>query len=406
VPVGYSPERVASVLLQYAPRDTVPTAAGSRGGVNLIVYVVESLMDPDDLGVRFTADPVPVLRALRRSHPSGFAIVPERFGGSANTEFEVLTGMTRAFLPKGSTSYRQHVRRRLPAFPSTLRRAGYATTAVQADPRYFYDRDRVYGLLGFESIVWLNGAPGVPWAPRGGWPPDSAVVDAVIRTSQGTRPFFTFAFPSSTHGPYDVGTYRGSPLGVLDPAVNDPTGEIKEYINALHDADRALGRLVDYFGRQPDSTIIAVLGDHLPPFTTPALRTFTETLDRASPAERERLTHRVPLVIWSNFSRPRESLELGTAALPSYLLHALNITPSGFLAVNDAVRRRVPVVASYTQTADGRSWDRDSLPAAERELITAYRLLQYDLLLGDQHGLRDPQPRVARSANTAARSGR
>ena len=34
-----------------------------------------------------------------------------------------------------------------------------------------YDRERVYPLLGFDRVVWLNGAPNVPWAPRGRWLP-------------------------------------------------------------------------------------------------------------------------------------------------------------------------------------------------------------------------------------------
>jgi hypothetical protein len=46
------------------------------------------------------------------------------------------------------------------------------------------------------------------------------------------------------------------------------------------------------------------------------------------------------------------------------------------------------VVASYAQTADGKLWDLNSLPAAERSLLDDYRLLQYDLLLGKRYAAR------------------
>ena len=57
-------------------------------------------MDPYDFGVRYTSDPIPTIRSLRSSFPGGWVIVPEEFGGSVNTEFEVLTGMSMCFLPK------------------------------------------------------------------------------------------------------------------------------------------------------------------------------------------------------------------------------------------------------------------------------------------------------------------
>jgi hypothetical protein len=67
----------------------------------------------------------------------------------------------------------------------------------------------------------------------------------------------------------------------------------------------------------------------------------------------------------------------------------MGIVPSGFLGVSDAVRRKVPVLGSYAQGADGKRWNRDSLPGDERILVEDYRLLQYDLLLGKRYSLHD-----------------
>jgi hypothetical protein len=83
-PAGYSRASVALAAERYRAARAEP-AAGAR--INLIVYLVESFMDPADLGVRFTREPVPVFRRLRASAPGGHAVVPNEFGGSANTEF-------------------------------------------------------------------------------------------------------------------------------------------------------------------------------------------------------------------------------------------------------------------------------------------------------------------------------
>jgi hypothetical protein len=93
--------------------------------------------------------------------------------------------------------------------------------------------------------------------------------------------------------------------------------------------------------------------------------------------------------VWANFDLPREEEELSINALPSFLLEKMRIPPTGFLAVTAAVRRKVPVVGSYVQGANGHIWDPDSLPGEERALLEDYRLLQYDLLLGKQYALRD-----------------
>jgi len=346
-------------------------------------------MDPEDLGLHYTSDPIPNVRALRKAHIGGYGIVPEEFGGSANTEFEALTGMATSFLPEGSVAYRLYLRHPIPSLPSALRRLGYVTTAVQADPKHFFERERAYRLLGFDRVVWLGDAPDVERAPRGWWPSDRAVVEAVIEASRGAHPVFVFAFPSSTHFPYNRGTYRHSDLDVLDVPSWDAVGEVKEYINTLRVADQAIGTLVEYFRRRPDSTVIAVLGDHLPPLPEGALRTFFSHESGMSKHARARMRRRVPLLVWANFALPREENELSINALPSYLLGKMGISPLGFLAVSDAVRHKVPVLASYAQGADGRIWNRDSLPGDERNLVEDYRLLQYDLLLGKRYSLRD-----------------
>ena len=387
-PPDYSPEAVATALNRHERPGTVAPERSSPKHVDLILYMVESFMDPDDLGFHYTSDPIPNVRALGKAHIRGYGIVPERFGGSANTEFEALTGMTMSFLPHGSLPFRQYLRQPIPSLPRVLRDLGFATIAIQADAKYYYNRERVYDLLGFQRVVWLNDTPGVERAARPGWPSDKAVVEAVIQASRGPHPFFAFAFPSSTHSPYSSGTYRDSDLDVLDPPSSDTVGEVKEYINTLRVADRAIGALIQYFRRQPDSTIIAIVGDHLAPLSGNGLGPFFTHLSGLSEADQARRTLRVPLVVWANFRLPQGDSELSINALPSYLLEIMGIPPPGFLAVADEVRLRLPVLGSYLQGADGKIWNWESLPAEERALLEDYRLLQYDLLLGKQYALR------------------
>ena len=379
VPSDYSAARVASVMRAY-PAAASPAAHG-RGGVSLVVYLVESFMDPDELGFTYTSDPIPNLRALRLEQMGGWAIVPRAFGGSANTEFEMLTGMTNAFLPEGSIPYRQHVRSPLPALARTLQGHGYATVAVQADPRYYYDRERVYPLLGFDRTVWLHEAK-VPQADRGGWPSDEVLVDSVIAATSRSHPAFVFGFPSSTHSPYNVGTYASSALDVTDAPNAAVRAEVKEYINAERVADRAIGRLVEHFRSVPDSTIVVVFGDHLPPLSEAARERLSNRVSKLPEVDQTRETRRVPLLVWANFKLPHSEPTLSVNLLPPFLLEKMGLARTGLFAVTDSLRRVFPVVSAVVESADGHLWPRDGVPAAVRGPIEDYRVMQYDLLLG------------------------
>lgn len=394
-PPGYSSAAVAGIVSRYCTSPPgrgpfgQPAARGHRGRVNLILFLVESFMDPADLGLHYTSDPMPNVRALGRTHISGYAIVPEEFGGSPTTEFEALTGMTASFLPEGSVAYRLYLKHPIPSLPSTLRRLGYATTVVRADPKYFYNHETAYRLLGFDRAVYLDERPGVDHGPRGTWPSDEAVVGAVMQAARERRPFFVLAFASGAYSPYNHGTFRDSDLDVLDASTRAAAGELKEYINAIRSADQAIGTLVEHFRHQPDSTIIAVLGDHLPPLSDSPLRTFFRHTAAVSPNEGAWMRRRVPLLVWANFKLPQEKIELTASALPSYLLEQMGLPSSGLLAVSDALRDRASIVTRYAKLADGTMRHLDSLPEEERRLVEDYRLLQYDALLGRQFAPRD-----------------
>jgi phosphoglycerol transferase MdoB-like AlkP superfamily enzyme len=387
-PAVYSARAVRAALARHHVAETAAVSPRTpRHHVNLIVYLVESFMDPDDLGLRFTRDPIPNVRAAAGGRIESHAIVPERFGGSANTEFEVLSGMALAYLPEGSLPFRQYIRRPIPSLPRLLGELGYATTAIQADAKYYYNREQAYDLLGFDNVVWLNDSAGVERAARPGWPADRAVVNAVIDATRRQRPFFVFAFPSSTHSPYNSGVYRNSTLDLAEAVSGDTAQEIKEYINTLEVADQAIGTLIEHFRHEPDSTVIAIMGDHLAPLSGGALSRFFQGLAGLSDAEQARRTRRVPLVVWANFRLPAEVGELSVNGLPELLLEEMNVQPTGLLAVSDEVRRSLPVLSTYVQSADGRVWAWDSLPPKARALVEDHRLLQYDALLGKHYAV-------------------
>src|SRR6478672_6602962 len=68
-PPGYSRADGIKAATRYAGAAT--TLPSPRPRVNLIVYLVVALMDPNDLGWHYTSEPLPHLRALAGESISG-----------------------------------------------------------------------------------------------------------------------------------------------------------------------------------------------------------------------------------------------------------------------------------------------------------------------------------------------
>jgi hypothetical protein len=99
------------------------------------------------------------------------------------------------------------------------------------------------------------------------------------------------------------------------------------------------------------------------------------------------IARRVPLLIWSNFEGKRPDIVRSTNFLCAEVLSRIGIEPSGFLALNDALRSRLAVMANgCLQTTDGKLITWGSAPQPLLHLLEDSRLLQYDMVLGEQYG--------------------
>lgn len=393
-PEGYSRESVAAIAERHQLGHLTPSAAQEAERASVIIYMIESLMDPDDLGLTFTTDPIPNLRALAAEHSSGHAVVPSRFGESASSEFEVLTGMSMYFLPTRSVAYKQYVKRQIPSLPCLLKSKGYRTIAVQADPATFYNRSEVYEHLCFDRIYWLQEDQSVARAVVPKYPADIALVDAVITEVSAEGPAFIFAFPSSTHHPYDRQHFAHSTLDVADSVPRRARAELKYYLNTLHVADAAVRQLVDRLAALERHTVLAIVGDHLPPLSIGALKHFYHRLEGKTPAEVLLAERRVPLLVWSNFPRTRERLSLSLNLLGAHLLDAAGIDRSGFSEFVSRLQREITILSPQIVGQHGVYWAPETVPAEYRSWIEDYALLQHDALFGNAHlesMLRAPQ---------------
>ena len=381
-PDDYGPAALARIKAELGG-DVSPAGPTAAEPVSLVIYVIEALMDPADLGWQFTADPIPFLRRLMATASAGWIYSPEFGGRSANAEFELLTGLATAFLPPESVAYNQFISRSLPALPRFLGSKGYRSAAFHVDTLSFFNYPVVYERLGFGAIRTLHNTPGVPLDAAGRIPSDDALVDLVIEQSQASKPFFLFAFTNSTHMPYDYPAYLDSDLDVVDRMPDFTRRKTKTYINAIRTADRAAEKLIAHFERFERPVVVAILGDHLPAldadgFANASFRRASSFVDGMA------LSHRCPAIIWSNVATGKRDFDLSLNFLAQRLLKEMNLSLDSYWTMNAAVASRLPVVSRFVQSSDGNRFLLRDLPESEQALLEAYRLLQYDVLFGEQ----------------------
>ncbi|MCP3144182.1 LTA synthase family protein [Pyxidicoccus xibeiensis] len=386
----YSQAQVLSALGTHDVGAGAPLR-GSEEPVDVVIYMAESLWDPTRLGVPLSADPIPFVHRLAAAHSSGHLISPAFGGGTANAEFELLTGMSASFAPDGSFPYQHYLLRPVEALPSLFRDAGYHTVAIHPFHAWYWSRDVVYPLLGFDEFQSLTDFPSARL--EGPWVSDEEVVDHILQElSDEQRPQFVMAVTMSTHGPYNLARTGSEEVEVLGTTLSPDSRHIlTNYVHKLRRMDQALERLVRRLEARPRRTLLVLFGDHLP-MLGPNYAVYREAGFLTEPwtdAQRERMAE-VPVVLWSNFPMEKRDVHLSMGMLTPRILEAAGMRPRGFFSFLTELSREVPVVRNdLVRTATG-----EYLPPAEREAVAPvpgssadwlrrYRLLTYDRLAGE-----------------------
>ena len=128
---------------------------------------MESFFDVKDIkGVTFSEDPIPNFTALKQICPSGYLTVPFIGSGTANTEFEMLTGMNIDYFSPGEYPYIMALRNNVcESIPYLLKKRGYTSHTMHNNTGTFYSRNEVYPNLGFDTFIPLEYMYNVEYPP-------------------------------------------------------------------------------------------------------------------------------------------------------------------------------------------------------------------------------------------------
>ena len=156
-------------------------------------------------------DPLPNLPALQKDpHTlSGHIVVPGFAGGTANTEFDVLTGMQTNALSVTATSAMRVVNRNLDSLFRVFGADGYRTSFYHPGDAWFYNRENVYRWLGAEHEVFAKDMKDLEY--KGRWVTDDYMagqIEQEFETAVGEgRPLFNYTTTIQNHMSYTADKY-------------------------------------------------------------------------------------------------------------------------------------------------------------------------------------------------------
>ena len=152
---------------------------------NIVFIMSESFSDPLRLeGIRASRDPLAVYRELVVDTYHGQMLSQNYGGGTANIEFEALTGFSMGTMnSQMTTPYTMLVpkMKRLPSVVSQLNDKGYYTSAIHPYNSSMYKRQDVYRRLGFQRIYDGKRNDGDKKIEQNPYISDDAALDEVYR---------------------------------------------------------------------------------------------------------------------------------------------------------------------------------------------------------------------------------
>lgn len=350
-PENYSKDTIEAIQTNVATA-AQETSTNGTDGPNIICVLLESFCDPEDINFLETSeDPIPTFHYLEDNFSTGYLTVPVVGAGTANTEFEVLTGMSMQYFGTGEYPYKTILKKTdCEAIASDLSKIGYSSHVVHNNGGNFYSRANAFSMMGFDTFTSKELMNITEYTPNGSWSTDDILVGETIKSLDGTEGSdFTYTITVCTHGDYPTEPVIENPAitisGVDDEAA---ANQWTYYVNQLNAADKFISSLIDKLSQRDEETIVVMFGDHLP------------TMGLTDDDMKSGSIYKTKYITWNNFGLPKED-----ADLYSYQLLA---------SITDSVGIHEGTIFNYHQTQ-----------SESATYLEGLENLQYDLLYGKRY---------------------
>ena len=377
-PEGYSKEAVQKIVQKYqkiAEENNKNRKKLSDEKVNVVYVMSESFIDPK-LGKHLydygNKEPIPYTQEIKKSQSSGWAASSEYGGGTANVEFEALTGLSNFFL--NSIPYTSIVpaNKDAPSIVKNFNENGYKTIAMHPYNRNMYRREVVYPNLGFQEYKSADDFKNNSKIDNSKYISDESAFNEVLAELKNSqKPEFIHLVTMQNHMPYEENAYSEHNFSVNAKNGANPENAktVQAYLEGISRSDKAMKNFLSEIEKLNEKTVVVFWGDHWPGIYG---EMFEKELNKND-------IRRTPLFVYSNFKKEKQ--DLGTSSLiynQILALNAFNSKLSPFQYLLSDLREKYPALTKQFVKIDEKS-----------DVLKDFEMIEYDILSGNKYSLGD-----------------
>lgn len=379
-PKGYSEAAVKEITERYQKEaDAANKKVKEEEQPNIVYVMSESFSDPNRLkGVTVSGDPLKDYYEVANQTYSGQMLSQNYGGGTANIEFEALTGFSMEPLnAQMTTPYTLLVPKleKVPSLVSLLKGSGYETTAIHPYDTSMYKRKDVYQVLGFDQFLDQDTMTHRDKLENNPYISDESAYEEVLDQLDSDTPQFLHLVTMQTHMPYN-GKYSNISYQVMAEGNND---SIANYAQDVAYASEALKNFTQELSKLSRRTIVVFWGDHLPGIYS----------DATQAANTGTTLHETEFLIYDSAGQLANTAS-GQITSPFYfaptLFQQVGQATTGFYQLLLDLQKVLPAFEKSMYYQNGQ-WQATASLGDKEQLYKDYQMIQYDILAGKQYSL-------------------
>lgn len=358
LPRDYSEEAVENIVKS---EESLPETGKKRP--NILFLQLESFFDPELVEyLNISEDPIPNFRKLMQEYSSGYFKVPSVGAGTANTEFESITGMSMRYFGPGEYPYKSILKETTcESAAYVLKSLGYGTHAIHNNEANFYGRKNVFANLGFDSFTSEEYMSEQDDTNPNDWVRDHNLTKYILQAMESTEgPDYVYTISVQGHGDYPEEPVLENPKITVSGASSQAENYKWEYYcNQIYEMDQFIKELTDELSKLDEDVVLVMYGDHLP------------TMGLTVTDVKNKYLFQTEYVIWDNMGLEKQDKNLAAYQMAAEVMDRVGIHEGNVFRFHQARRNT-------------------------KNYQVDLEMLQYDILYGEKYvyGGKNPFERV------------
>lgn len=410
-PSDYSEATMKEVVKRYeAAAEKINASRTKNMTDSTVVYVLsESFSDPARVpGVKLNKDAIPEVRAIKSGTTSGLMLSSGYGGGTANLEYMGLSGLSMANFDSSLTSPYQQLVPGQHWTPTINQMWGAPKNSIAFHPYEpsMYSRATNYKKFGFAHFYTLQGDDIIKHRgkiDRSPYVSDKATYQSALEDISSTDSNqFIQIITMQNHMPYNDwyadNEFKATAADGADSLGSDEVTAIDTYAKGASITDTETKNFLDELDKLDKPVTVVFYGDHLPGIYETASQDTNNSL----------ALHLTDYFIWSNKASGSQGKKVDNSVYssPNYFVaqaaEHMNAKVSPYLAFLTLMHKKVsamePPVVNKIQGWDripegqdiyldaaGNPMAEDEFDEQTKQLMTDYKLIQYDITAGKNY---------------------